>query len=87
MEKLHKITELLGEENEQRIKDSITDLIIEQVRKDLDYTGAYIVDIEEMLEEIQEEVQLELKKKVRSRYMRLADKKFAEIFGNEEGNN
>ena len=36
MEELLAITKVLGEENEKRFKDAVTDLLIEQVKDDLE---------------------------------------------------
>lgn len=52
MEKLNGLITLLGEENEQKIKDKVTDLIIETVADDLrSYDECnYILNPEEVIE-------------------------------------
>ena len=52
MEKVTGLIKLLGEENEKRLKDTITDIIIDAVRDDVDsYTRqSYIIDPDEFIE-------------------------------------
>ena len=83
MEELSKIAKLLGEDNEKKLKDGITDLILEEIESDLENNSFYLIDFDEMLDEIRDEIKNELKSKVRSRYMKLAEEKFSEMFENE----
>lgn len=56
MEKITGLMSLLGEENEQKIKDSVTEFIIEAVKDDLgDYNRtSYILRPEEIIEFVHE---------------------------------
>ena len=50
MEELTKIAKLLGEDNEKRLKDKITDLLIQRVDEDLNDMCTYLIDFEETFE-------------------------------------
>ena len=54
MEKLLAITKLLGEENENRLKDAVTDLLIEQVKGDLHSISHYLIDWKNSLRRFEE---------------------------------
>lgn len=62
-EKLTKLAKLLGEENEKRLKDEVTDILIEHIREDLENTYAYLIPFDEWLEDIAESVKEDLQKK------------------------
>lgn len=79
MEKLTKIAELLGEKNEQRLKDGITDAIIDRVVDDLRDYDMYLLDYDAMFSEIQKEVASVVKDKVLKLYMEQADKKLDQL--------
>lgn len=80
MKELVKIVELLGEENEKRLKDTITDLLIEQVENDLNDMSCYMIDYESLFDEIRDEVKNNLKTKFTKKYMEKAERKFSELF-------
>lgn len=80
MEALLAITKILGEENEKRFKDTVTDLLIEQVKGDLDSICNYLIDWEELIEEIRNEIKVEFGEKIRERYLKVAEEKFSELF-------
>ena len=50
MEELLAITKVLGEENAIRFKDAVTDLLIEQVKDDLENLSNYLIDWEELFD-------------------------------------
>ena len=56
MDNLLAITKVLGEENGKRFKDAVTDLLIEQVKDDLENMSNYLIDWEELFEEIRAEI-------------------------------
>ena len=84
MEELLAITKVLGEENEKRFKDAVTDLLIEQVKDDLVNLSNYLVDWEELFDEIRTELKEEFRDKVRTKYMRAAEEKLSEVFGEND---
>jgi len=81
MDNLLAITKVLGEENEKRFKDAVTDLLIEQVKDDLENMSNYLIDWEELFEEIRAEIKEEFRDKVRTKYMKAAEEKLSEVFG------
>ena len=72
MDEILAITKVLGEENEKRFKDAITDLLIEQVRDDLENISNYLIDWEELIEEIKNEIKVEFQEKIRKKYPQIA---------------
>lgn len=82
MENLTNIINILGEENEKRLKDGITDLLLRQVEKDLEdrYEYEYIVTFDDIYEEVNKQVKEELKEKLTNKYRELMNKKMSDIF-------
>ena len=80
MENLMSIARIIGEENEQKIKDGITNAILELVNRDLEGFGeyGYIVNFEKLFEEIEIEVEKRVKEKVVNMYTAKLEEKFAE---------
>ena len=83
MEELLAITKVLGEENATRFKDAVTDLLIEQVKDDLENLSNYLIDWEELFDEIRAEIKEEFREKIRTKYMRIAEDKLSKIFEND----
>ena len=84
METLLAITKILGEDNEKRFKDAVTDLLIEQVKGDLESVCSYLIDWEELMDEIRDEIKEEFREKIREKYMKVAEEKLSDVFGLEE---
>lgn len=84
MEELLAITKVLGEENAKRFKDAVTDLLIEQVKDDLENLSNYLIDWEELFDEIRTEIKEEFRDKVRAKYMKAAEIKLSEVFGEND---
>lgn len=80
MEKVLEIAKLLGEENIQKIKDSITNALIERCQYELDEMDIWVVDYEQMFDEIQDEVRTIIKEKIMKKYLEKAEEKFVELF-------
>lgn len=81
MKELTKLAALLGEENEKRFKDAMTDLLIHQFEDDLANISEYMCDYEEIFDEVREEVTSIMKDKIKMAYLEKAKAKFAELFG------
>lgn len=75
------IAKLLGEDNAQRLKDGITDLLLSRVEEDLQDDDYYLFDYEKLFEEIEDEVISMVRERVRKTYMEQAEKKIAELIG------
>ena len=63
------ICNVLGAENEERLKDEIIDIIVNRVEDDLNDWGEYIFNYDRMFREIEHEITAEVKAKVRERVM------------------
>lgn len=74
------LAKLLGEENVEKIKDNITDALIERCQDELDDMDIWLVDYEQMFDEIQDEVRAIMKEKIMKKYLEKAEEKFAELF-------
>lgn len=83
MNKVLEIAKLLGEENVQKLKDSITDALIERCRDELDDMSIWVVDYELLFDEIQNEVKAIIKEKIMKKYLEMAEGKFSELFESE----
>ena len=84
MEKVLEIAKLLGEENVNRLKDTVTDLLIQRCEDELESMDIYMVDYERMFDEIQDEVKAIMKNKIKNKYLEMAEGKFSELFGGKE---
>lgn len=79
MEQLSKLTQLLGEENEKKIRDSITDFLIEYLRDDLNNIGVCLLDWEDIFAEIRNEIKNDIKEKVGKKYIIEVEKKIEKL--------
>ena len=85
MEKLTQFAKLLGEDNEKRFKDTLTDKLIERAIEDIDEMGIYLIDFEDMFNELGKEVQKEVKDRLYKQYISKVESKFTELFKNTLG--
>ena len=81
LKELTTIAKLLGEENEKRLKDAITDLLINQFEDDLENMAEYMCDYSEIFDEVRKEVTSIMKDKITKAYLEKAKEKFNELFG------
>lgn len=84
MEKVLEVAKLLGEDNVEKIKNSVTDMLIDRCREELEDMAIWVVDYERMFDEIQDEVRAIMKEKVMKKYLEMAEGKFSELFENKE---
>lgn len=80
MANITELAKLLGEDNEKRLKDKITDIIIERVQEEMDDYFTYTIDYDSIFNEIEEEVKAMAKEKYMKMHMEKMNKKFAEMF-------
>jgi hypothetical protein len=61
---------LLGVENEQRLKDAVTDALIRAAEKNIEewMKGYYMMDFRELFSEIEEDGKAEVKKRIMKRF-------------------
>lgn len=81
LENLTFITTLLGEDNEKRLRDGITDLLLQKVKEDLDdaYRYDYILAFDDIYKDVKEEIEDEFKEKLAKKYRQHMNKKLKEI--------
>lgn len=82
MEKILKIAELLGEENTQKIKDEISEILLDYLKSDLNNMCDYIIDYEELFEDVRKEVFANVRDKMVKKYTAEIEKKFDELIAN-----
>lgn len=84
MEELTGIMKLLGEENEKKLREGITDLLLEQVERDLHdrYEYDYIIAFDEIYEEVKEQIEAEFKEKLMEKYREQMNKELDKMFPN-----
>lgn len=83
MDKVLEIAKLLGEENVQKLRDSITDALIERCKDELDDMAIWVIDYEQLFDEIQDEVKAVMKDMIMKKYLEMAKGKFSELFESE----
>ena len=83
MENLTSIANLLGEDNEKRLKDGITDLLLEQVGRDIEdkYQYDYIIAFDDIYEEVKRDIEIEFKEKLAHKYRECMNKELEKMFG------
>ena len=72
MSNIKSIVAILGEDNEQKIKDGIADIILEQCKTDLEGWDMYILDPDDLngiVAEAVDEVKEEVKNMIRDKLM------------------
>ena len=82
MEELTGIMKLLGEENEKRLKDGITDLLLQQVERDIEdkYQYNYIIAFDDIFEEVRVQIEKEFKEELANKYRKLMEEKMKSVF-------
>lgn len=84
MEKVLEVAKLLGEENVNRLKDTVTDLLIKRCEDELDDMGIYMIDYECLFEEVEKEVKSIVKNRIMQIYLEKAEGKISELFESKE---
>lgn len=84
MEKCLEVAKLLGEENVNRLKDTVTDLLIKRCEEELDDMAIYMVDYERLFAEVEAEVRSIIKDRIMKIYLEKAEGKISELFDNKE---
>lgn len=79
MEKCLEVAKLLGEENVNRLKDAVTDLLIKRCEDELDDMTIYMIDYENLFEEVENEVRAIVKDKIMQVYLEKAKEKISKL--------
>lgn len=84
MDDLNNIVNLLGEKNKKRLQDGITDLLLQQVERDIEdkYQYEYILAFDEIFEEVKEQIEEEFKEKITKKYRKFMNEKLKTMFDN-----
>lgn len=82
MDDLSNIVSLLGEKNKKRLQDGITDLLLQQVERDIEdkYQYEYIIAFDEIFEEVKEQIEEEFKEKIAKKYRKFMNEKLKTMF-------
>jgi hypothetical protein len=80
MEELTKLATIIGEDNEKRLKDSITDLLIKRVEEDLENFQDWIVDLDYLYDQVNSEVYKIVKDKMVEKYLEKMNARIDEMF-------
>lgn len=75
------VARLLGKDNEKKLKDGITDLLLNKVEYDLDdkYRYDYILAFDDIYKDVKEEIEEEFREKLAKKYRQHMNKKLKEI--------
>lgn len=84
MEKCLEVAKLLGEENVNRLKDTVTDLLIKRCEDELEDMAIYMIDYENLFEEVEAEVRAIVKDKIKQIYLEKAEDNISKLFKNKE---
>ena len=78
------LMKFLGAENVERLKEEVTDAIIQQVIKDLHDSYDYIISPDDMVQDIVDDIMDSVKKNITPKVEKLLYKKAVEKLGLEE---
>ena len=79
MEKVLEVAKLLGEDNVNQLKDTITDLLIERCRDELNDMDIYMVDYEQLFAEVEDEVRSIVKDRIMQLYLKEAEHRISQL--------
>ena len=83
MEKCLEVAKLLGEENVNRLRDTVTDLLIKRCEDELEDMTIYMIDYENLFEEVEKEARAIVKDKIKQIYLTKAEDKISKLFEKE----
>ena len=79
MEKVLEVAKLLGEDNVNRLKDTVTDLLIKRCEDELEDMGIYMIDYESLFAEVENEVRSIVKDRIMQVYLKQAEHKISQL--------
>lgn len=79
MNSFSSIAELLGEQNIERLKDGIIDLLLDVIKNDLDTMNEYLIDFDDLFDEVRREVFENVKDKMVNKYTNEIEMRFEEL--------
>lgn len=79
MEKVLEVAKLLGEDNVNRLKNTVTDLLIKRCEDELEDMAIYMVDYERLFAEVETEVRSIVKDKIMQLYLKEAEHRISQL--------
>lgn len=79
MEKVLEVAKLLGEDNVNRLKDTVTDLLIKRCEDELEDMAIYMVDYEQLFAEVETEVRSIVKDRIMQVYLKEAEHRISQL--------
>lgn len=81
MESVNALVEMLGEENQEKIKNELTDFIIQECKDEIQDRDFYLIsnNIDRWMDELYEEIHYELEKTLKEMCVKRINEKFGEV--------
>lgn len=81
MESVNALVGILGEENQEKIKNELTDFIIQECKDEIQDRDFYLIlhDVDRLMEDLYEEIYGELKSTLKEMYVKRISEQFDEI--------
>lgn len=81
MESVNALVEMLGEENQKKIKNELTDFIIQECKDEIQDRDFYLIsnNIDRWMDELYEEIHYELEKTLKEMCVKRINEKFNEV--------
>lgn len=81
MESVNALVKLLGEENQTKIKNELTDFIIQECKDEIQDRDFYLIsnNIDRWMDELYEEIHYELEKTLKEMCVKRINEKFGEV--------
>lgn len=81
MKSVNALVEMLGEENQAKIKNELTDFIIQECKEEIQDRDFYLIsnNIDRWMDELYEEIHYELEKTLKEMCVKRINEKFGEV--------
>lgn len=81
MESVNALAAMLGEENQERIKNELTDFIIQECKDEIQDRDFYLIsnNIDRWMDELYEEIHYELQNTLKEMCVKRINEKFGEV--------
>ena len=81
MESVNALVEMLGEENQAKIKNELTDFIIQECKDEIQDRDFYLIsnNIDRWMDELYEEIHYELQNTLKEMCVKRINEKFGEV--------
>ena len=81
MESVNALAKMLGEENQAKIKNELTDFIIQECKDEIQDRDFYLIshNVDRLMEDLYAEIRYELKNTLKEMYIARINKQFDEV--------